>query len=282
MLGGSAGQFVVAPLIHGVMSWEHMWRDIGIVTFLIALGMFAVTPREEGSASTASPSAGPLAAYKMVLTNPQTWLCGLCAGLLFLPTTVGDMTWGVAFLREGWHLPYGEAVNRAAAVPLGWVLGCPVLGYLADRLHRRKPVIFAGAALMLIANAAILYLPPGTLPPYVAAFALGFGSGAAMIPYSIVKEVNPDFVKGSATGAMNFLVFVFSALVGPLYSGWLQRQSGGASPALAAFNHAGVLFIVSIAGAMVLTAFLRETGQAPAVTGGLGAGRRSNILQDRA
>jgi len=27
-----------------------------------------------------------------------------------------------------------------------------------------------------------------------------------MIPYSIIKEVNPDHAKGSATGAMNFLV----------------------------------------------------------------------------
>jgi hypothetical protein len=38
----------------------------------------------------------------------------------------------------------------------------------------------------------------------VLGFLLGFGSGAAMIPYSIIKEVNPDHAKGSATGAMNF------------------------------------------------------------------------------
>ena len=36
-----------------------------------------------------------------------------------------------------------------------------------------------------------------------------------MIPYSIIKEVNPDDVEGSATGAINFLVFVMSAFAGP-------------------------------------------------------------------
>ena len=49
-----------------------------------------------------------------------------------------------------------------------------------------------------------------------------------MIPYAIIKEVNPDNVKGSATGAINFLVFAISALTAPAY-GWLltDLSSGG-------------------------------------------------------
>ena len=95
------------------------------------------------------------------------------------------------------------------------MFGCPALGYLADRIGRRKPVVLGGSALMLAATLAIFYLPPETFPPYLLAFLLGFGSGAAMIPYSIIKEVNPDHAKGSATGAMNFLVFVMTALAAP-------------------------------------------------------------------
>jgi len=30
-----------------------------------------------------------------MLSNPQSYICGLCAGLLFLPTTVADMIWGL-------------------------------------------------------------------------------------------------------------------------------------------------------------------------------------------
>jgi len=38
-----------------------------------------------------------------------------------------------------------------------------------------------------------------------------------MIAYRMIKEVNPDKVNGSATGAMNVLVFSFSAFLAPAF-----------------------------------------------------------------
>jgi len=153
-------------------------------------------------------------------------------------------------------------VLRTSMVPLGWVIGCPILGYLADHLGRRKPVLIAGAIVMLIATLAILYLPPDTLPPYLAGFMLGFGSGAAMIPYTMIKEVNPDRVKGSATGAINFLVFTLSALMAPAYGWLLSSLSHGSTMTLAAFQQAGIVGVVGIVIAIILSCFIRETGHA--------------------
>jgi len=261
MLGGSAGQFGVARLIHGPITWQQFWLYAGISTLVIALALVLVTPRREAPAAQ-GPVWTMFAPYKTVLSNPQSYLCGLCAGLLFLPTTVGGMIWGVSFLREGWHVAYGEAVDRASMVPLGWVVGAPLLGYIADQFGRRKPVLFAGMALMLVAGLAILYLPPNSLPPYVLGFVLGFGSGGAMIPYSIIKEVNPDNVKGSATGAISFLVFVVSALAAPAFGWWLQKLAVGAPLTLSVFQRGGTGLIVGIAIAMLLAVFIRETGWA--------------------
>jgi MFS family permease len=265
MLGGSAGQFVTAPLIHGPMPWQQLWIYAGGLILLIAVAMYAVTPREKQSAApkSAASQAGfwsTFAPYKTVLTNPQSYLCGLIGGMLFLPTTVGAMTWGVSFLEHGWNVDYVHAVDRAAAVALGWVFGCPILGYMADRIGRRKPVIFAGSVLMLVATFALYYLPPETFPPYVLALLLGFGSGAAMIPYSTIKEVNPDHAKGSATGAMNFMVFVLSALLAPAYGWWLQKLANGGPLSEQVFSKAGSVYVAAIVLALIATVFLRETG----------------------
>jgi MFS family permease len=261
MLGGSAGQFAVAPLVHGPISWQQFWIYAGLVTLVIAAALLVATPKREEP-----PAKGAVwtmfAPFRIVLSNPQSYLCGLSAGLLFLPTTVGGMIWGVSFLREGWHVGYTEAVNRASMVPLGWVVGAPLLGYIADHFGRRKPVLFAGIALMLASALAILYLPANSAPPYLLGFLLGFGSGAAMIPYSIIKEVNPDNVKGSATGAINFLVFVMSAFAAPGYGWLLQKLAGGAALTLPVFQKGGAGLIVGMVLAAVLALFIRETGWA--------------------
>jgi len=262
MLGGSAGQFAVAPLIHGPITWQQCWLYAGLVAIVIALALVLVTPQQPPSEHSKTSIWRMFAPYKTVLTNPQSYLCGFCAGLLFLPTTVGDMIWGVPFLREGWHIEYTEAVNRASMVPLGWVVGAPLLGYVSDHIGRRRPVLIGGAVLMLVTALAILYLPPNTLPSYVLGFVLGFGSGAAMIPYSSIKEANPDEVKGSATGAINFLVFMISALVAPGYGWLLTRLSAGAPMTLEVFQKGGATGIAAIVAAIILAFFIRETGAA--------------------
>jgi hypothetical protein len=83
-----------------------------------------------------------------------------------------------------------------------------------------------------------------------------------MIPYTIIKEVNPDNVKGSATGAINFVVFAISALVAPAY-GWLLTDiSSGRTLTLGVFQDASWAGITGIVLAIVLACFLRETGRA--------------------
>lgn len=99
MLGGAMGQSTVAWLIHGVINWHFYWIDTGLLIALIAVFLFVMTPQEKktNTAHVGKASASMFAPYKSVLSNPQSYLCGLCAGLLFLPTTVGSMTWGITF-----------------------------------------------------------------------------------------------------------------------------------------------------------------------------------------
>ncbi len=258
MLGGFAGQFVVSPLVHGPMSWQSFWIYAGILLAIVGVLVLMATP---GSREPARGSVWAMfAPYKVVLTNPQSYLCGFVGGLLFMPTTIGAMIWGVPFLGIE-HVGPAEAAARSSMVPLGWVIGCPLLGYLADRIGRRKPVMLGGMILMLVSLIGIVYTN-GVLPPYVGGLAFGIGSGAAMIPYTMIKEVNPDHVKGSATGAMNFIVFSFSAFLAPAFGLTLVRLSAGHPLTLETFREADLIWVVGIVSSFFLTLFLRETGVA--------------------
>jgi MFS family permease len=152
---------------------------------------------------------------------------------------------------------------RSATVPLGWIIGCPLLGLVSDRLGRRKPVIVAGALVLFACLAWILYGPAQVFPPYVVGIVAGVASGAAMLPYTVIKEVNPPSASGTATGVVNFLNFTFSALLGPVFAWWLAAASSGtATPALEHYQTAFEPLLYGVALAIVLTVLLKESGPA--------------------
>jgi MFS family permease len=263
MAGGSAGQFVVGPMIGAGVQWSRFWAVMGVVGLAMAAALVALLPREaskQRSPAWLSEAGGALA---LVFRNPQSVLCGMIAGLMFVPTTIFDMVWGVRYLQEGHGFDYGAAVMRSASVPFGWIIGCPLLGFVSDRIGRRKPVI-AGAALVLVGCLAwILYGPPDVLPPYVLGLVTGIASGAAMLPYTVIKEVNPPHVSGTATGVVNFINFTFSALLGPVFAGILVGAAGDAGrPDLVAYQTTFEPLLYGVALAILLTLLLRETGPA--------------------
>lgn len=263
MAGGSAGQFMVGPAISGGMPWSTFWVVMGGIGIAISVLLLVLLPRQQPASQGGAWLSEAGRALAIVFRNPQSILCGMIAGLLFIPTTIFDMIWGVRYLQEAHGMEYGAAVMRSATVPLGWIIGCPLLGFVSDRIGRRKPVIMAGAMLLLGCLAWILFGPTDVLPPYVLGLLAGLGSGAAMVPYTVIKEANPPGMSGTATGVINFLNFTFSALLGPVF-GWVLAHVAGTAAVrtLEHYQSAFVPLLFGVALAILLTLFLRETGPA--------------------
>jgi MFS family permease len=265
MAGGSAGQFVVGPLIGSGTPWYMFWAVMGVAALVIGGALLALLPSQASASRQSSFISDASRAIGAVLGNPQSILCGVVAGLLFIPTTIFDMVWGVRFLEEAHGVDYGSAVLRSATVPLGWVIGCPLLGWMSDRIGRRKPVIVGGAAVLGLSLAWILYGPPGVLPPYVLGLIAGTASGAAMLPYTVIKEVNPPQYGGTATGAVHFLNFAMTATLGPIFGRRLMEAAESAqSVSLEHYQSAFAPMLLGVALAIGLTFLLKETGPATA------------------
>jgi MFS family permease len=272
MAGGSAGQFAVGPLIAAGVDWSHFWLGMGMVGLAISAPLYLLLPGHDKIASTAAGAPDGVSgsalksatrALANVFRNPQSILCGVIAGLLFIPTTIFDMVWGVRYLQEAIGYDYGAAVMRSAMVPLGWIIGCPLLGWISDQIGRRKPVIAGGAGLLLLCLAWILYGPLDVLPPYVLALLTGLASGAAMLPTTVAKEANAPELGGTAVGVVTFVNFTFSALLGPVFASMLQRASSGAAELERAhFQAAFEPLLYGVGLAILLLLLIKETGPA--------------------
>jgi hypothetical protein len=92
---------------------------------------------------------------------------------------------------------------------------------------------------------------------------MGVASGSAMLPYSVIKEANPPEVSGLATGAINFMNFTLSAVLGPVFGARLVPPPEGLEVTALAHYQAGFRpLLYAILLALVLVCFLRETGPA--------------------
>jgi sugar phosphate permease len=236
---------------------------MGIGGLAISAALLLLLPQPKPAAKQADWMKSAGRALGVVFRNPQSILCGMIAGLLFIPTTIFDMIWGVRYLQEARGFEYATAVMRSASVPFGWIIGCPLLGFLSDRLGRRRPVIAGGAVVLFACLAWILYGPSDVFPPYVLGIVAGVASGAAMLPYTVIKEANPPEMSGTATGVVNFLNFTFSALLGPVFGWILVSVSGGAARmSLEHYQTAFEPLLYGVGLAIVLIFFLKETGPA--------------------
>jgi MFS family permease len=265
MGGGSAGQFLVGPIIKSGVSWDRFWIYAGCLGLLISGVLLVLLPKETPKAVTTGAGAfsALLRSLGKVFRNPQSLLCGFISGLLFIPTTILGMTWGVRFLQEARGREFEAAVTLAAAIPLGWMIGCPLLGFISDRLGRRKPVIFGGALMLLAVVTWVLFGNPEILRGHTVGILMGIASGAAMLPYTVIKEANPAELGGTATGVVNFINFTFSALLGPVFGARLvEMPEGDTSLALAQYQAGFQPLLYGIVVALVLTVFLKETGPA--------------------
>jgi MFS family permease len=265
MAGGSAGQFLVGPIIKGGLSWDRFWIYAGCLGLVISGVLLILLPKETPKLTTSGSGgfATLLHSLGRVFRNPQSILCGFISGLLFIPTTILGMTWGVRFLQEARGREFEAAVTLAATVPLGWMIGCPLLGFISDRLGRRKPVIFGGTIMLLAVVTWVLFGNPEILRGHTVGILMGIASGAAMLPYSVIKEANPPELGGTATGVVNFLNFTFSALLGPVFGSRLvEMPQGDINLALAHYQAGFKPLLYGIIAALILTFLLKETGPA--------------------
>ncbi|MGO1344266.1 MFS transporter [Chromohalobacter japonicus] len=259
--GSKPIRILIDPQTSFHVSWQAVWLGFGVVGIALAVGVWFIMPRDAGDSAdhhSHLSAANLLKPFQIIFSNPQSWYAGLIGGLLFVPTTIGALGWGASMLSQGENTTMSFAASDVSMVPIGWVIGCPLLGWISDRIGRRKPVLIGGALVLLAASLCALYVPVGVMPRYSVALVMGIASGAAMIPFTSMKEVNPPEVKGTAAGVMNFLVFGTTGVMSPLVSALM----GGGADSMADYHRAFMPLIIGIVIAIGLSFALRETGWA--------------------
>ena len=212
----------------------------------------------------------------LIMRNKQVWVNGLYGCLVYLPTTVFAELWGIPYLMHAHGMNAHSAGLANSLLFLGFIVGAPLMGYLSDRLARRKfPMLFgaAGAAVIMM---VILYMPGmnETTIQYLMFF-LGLLYSSQAIVFAVGRELSPGEAAGTAMAVTNMIVMLgamfLQPLVGRLLDFSLSKHLPDAATTGSAVNNLQKLYSVDdyqfalsiipvgILVAAILTFFLKET-----------------------
>jgi sugar phosphate permease len=223
-------------------------------------------PRTPGAHQSMSLGQGVL----VVLREPNTWLLGSYAFLLFGTMTMMQGLWAVPYLMDAYGQTQQQAANALTLWAVGLIVGCTLWGYVADRIvGSRKRVVLAGAFVYAMLWAVLAVLPVG-LPVgilWVAMFWGGFFASTWIPSYAQLKDSVPPQVVATAMGILN----LFFWLGGAMYqqaSGMIVAafpQLNGRTP-VAAYQAVFWLCLGSVALSGILVALSTEHRPAKSAT----------------
>ena len=228
MAGAVFGQAPLAAAVGG-FGWRGTLGAIAALGFVLALALWlAVRDRPHA----AQHGAGLLAGLRVVSRNRETWLNAVYGMAMTGPMLAFGGLWGVPYLVAAYGIGRAAAAATTSLMFLGWGIGAPTIGWLSDRVGRRRPLMMAGGALAAVSLVALLYLPGLPLAAVSALLVVhGFTASSMALAFACVREHNPSGTSGAALGVVNAAVVGSGALFQPLVGLLLDLQWSGAMEA---------------------------------------------------
>lgn len=213
MLGGVLAQAPLGFVVQAI-GWRHALAAGAAIAFVLAVAMWWATPTLRGPPRRAG---SVLADLRRVAAQRQTWIIAGTGFALTGPMMAFAGLWAVPYLVSSQGLSRDGAAGTASLLFVGWALGAPLVGWLSDRLHRRRVLLILGTASGTAALSAILYLPGLSLTA-VSMLLIAYGiSGSTMVlTFAAAREANPSETSGLAMGLLNTAVSGAGAVLQPL------------------------------------------------------------------
>ena len=226
-LGGITAAAPLAALLP-LIGWRASFAAIGVAVLATAVLVSIVvrdSPADLGWPALIDPdapiqSAGasrPVSFWEslgIVLREPNMWLIGGYAFLLFGTMTMMQGLWAVPYLMDIYGYTQQAAANMLTLWGVGLIVGCTLWGYVADRVVKtRKGVVCTGAVVYAFLW-VLLAVKPAGLPDgllQVAMFWGGFFASSWIPAYALLKEAVPPQVVATAMGMLNLFFWLGGA-----------------------------------------------------------------------
>lgn len=268
-LGGAGSLSGSLPLTYLVLllGWRLSFVGIGGVSLLFGVLAWIILrdrPEDKGwppiietrplSSTQATPMSEDMPTGKrlgFIFKSWGFWLITLSYFFFGGPALTFQGLWAVPYLMDIYGYSRLQAGWFLMIMPLGSIIGAPLIGFLIDRLNMERKWALVISLFLSLACWTVFFLAGGKprtgfIIPLL--FILGFfGWGALSLYMTMVKEIFPSRLTGTAMGLMNPAAFLATALFQP-FTGFLMDAVGrtGSAYPLEAYQRVFTVFFVSM------------------------------------
>ena len=274
---GNAGNLSASlPLTYLILTlgWRFSLLSIGAASLLLAILCWIVIrnqPEDRGwqiegadhNTARSAPQDDPadLTTVKrlgIVIRNPGFWMVTLATFFFGGSALTFQGLWAVPYLMDVYGYNRVQAGGLLMLLPIGFIIGAPLIGYLSDRLaFSRKSILLCSLSLGVVCWS--FFFTSGGKPDsaYLAPLFLIMGTcGGGSLPLflTITKELFPQSITGTSVGLMNTAAFLSTAVYQPV-SGFLMDtvgRSGSVYP-VEAYYQILTFFFISMVMSVICT-----------------------------
>jgi sugar phosphate permease len=195
-------------------------------------------------------------ALSSVMSNKRTWIIALAYIGLYTGYVVLLGTFGVSYIITVYGMQKIQAANMIIAAVVGSMASGLVVGYISDKIKKRKIVVVSLSLATLFCWIIFIYvkLSSALLMPFL--FVMGFVMSCFTMCWTVSNEVNDRRYSGIATGVVNCIGFAGAAIV-PVVMGRIL-DTYKSTPALG-YQKAYFVLIVLVAVSAAASFFTHET-----------------------
>jgi MFS family permease len=231
MLMGVIGNVTIMKLFHAV-GWQNTLMFIsGIGVGLVFLIGFFIKDNKDVEEQKLKNSLRLKLLFCDLLNlvkNKQVWLCGLIGSALYLSLSLFAELWGNEYISRVFHLSLMQASYINSMVFLGWLIGSPVMGALADFTGKHKVFLILGCFTGAFVSMVITFVHTDVfLLLCVIFFIFGLFCSTENICFAVGRANAPHSLAASSVALVNMLVMLGGMIFQPLYGHLLDLQWTG-------------------------------------------------------
>lgn len=227
--GAIAGQIPMAALVNAY-GWRSTMYGLGWIGAILAIVNVIILrdrPKHE-STDVEFRETSFWKHFTSILKNPQSWFIGLYAFTGWGPMAVFASLWGVPFLEVKFGISNVVAATSIMMMWLGIAFCSPFVGIFSNIIGRRKPILWIGSCLGIIASCCILYIPDLSLGlTYILLLCLGIACSVHILTFALVRDNQPKTRVATGIGFNNCAVVFSGAILQPLVGYVLHALSTG-------------------------------------------------------